>query len=190
MLNTTAKAKDRVAELRAALSQAEADLAAARERLGVAVADDDEAQAEAARADAARAERIADELRSALPVAERRAREAAQVEAQRQQRVRERQANAARKQRVAAAKRVDKALAVLGRTYRDYIATAPGGRPDDAHRLSRRSRQAIAAALAHHAPELARELIEPAHRPPQMHRRPLASAVEGAIHEYPEDDAE
>lgn len=177
-------------ELRQAIQAATVELDDARTRLGSAVADSDEAQAEAARADVARLERLLSELNAARPIALRRE-EAARREAQEKaQREREREANKARKARVAAAAKVDKALAALGRTYREYLATAPGGRPDDAHRLSRRSRQAIAAALAHHAPELARELIEPAHRPPQMHRRPLTSAVEGAVHEFPEDDAE
>lgn len=186
---STTKANDRVAELRAALSLAESDLADARERLGIAVADDDEAQAEAARADAATAERLAAELTAALPVAERRAREAAQVEAQRQQRVRERAANAQRKQRLAAAKKVDKALAALGKAYVEYIATAPGGRPEDANRLARRNRHAIAAATFHAAPEFGLAM-DPHRRPPRMHWHPLARAVEGTVGEFPEDDAE
>ncbi|MBI1382575.1 MAG: hypothetical protein GC161_15975 [Planctomycetaceae bacterium] len=189
MLNT--KTQDRVAELRAALSQAEADLADARERLGVSVADGDEAQAEAARVDAASAERLAVELRSALPVAERRAREAAQAEAHRQQKVREKAANAARQQRVAAAKKVDAALRALGRAYIEYLNTEAGGRPDDRNRLVRRSRHAIAAAAFHAAPEFA-AAMDPHRRPPRMHWHPLSHAVEGTVGEFAEveDDAE
>jgi len=189
MLNT--KTQDRVAELRAALSQAEADLADARERLGVAVADDDTEAAAEARDDAARAERLADELRSALPVAERRAREAAQAEAQRQQRAREKAANAARKQRVAAARKVDKLMSQLGRAFAEYLSTETGGSGDDAARLARRSRHAASAALFHHAPELA-HVIEPKRRPMRGHYQPLADAVGATVREFPEvedDDA-
>lgn len=182
---STTKANHRVAELRAALSQAEADLADARERLGIAVADNDEGQAEAARADAARAKRLAVELRSALPVAERRAREAAQAEAQRQQRVRERASNAQRKQRVAAAKKVDKLMAQLGRAFAEYQATEPGGANGDAARLARRSRHAASAALFHHAPELAL-VIEPKRRPMRAHYAPLADAVGKTVREFAE----
>jgi hypothetical protein len=185
MLNT--KTQDRVAELRAALSQAEADRADARERLGIAVADDDTEAAAEAREDAARAERIADELRSALPVAERRAREAAQAEAQRQQRMREKAANTARKQRVAAAKKVDAALRTLGKAYTEYLATGTGGRPEDANRLARRSRHAIAAATFLAAPEFA-AAMDPHRRPPRQHWHPLARAVEGTVGEFPEDE--
>jgi hypothetical protein len=183
MLNT--KPKDRVAELRAALSHSESALADARERLGTAVADGDEAQAEAARADAASAERIAAELRSALPVAERRAREAAQAEAQRQQRVRERAANAQRKERLAAARKVDRLMAQLGRAFAEYLATETGGSGDDAARLARRSRHAASAALYHHAPELAL-VIEPKRRPMRGHYQPLADAVSATVREFAE----
>lgn len=187
---STTKANDRVAELRAALSQAEADLADARERLGVAVADDDTEAAAEAREDASRAERIADELRSALPVAERRAREAAQAEAQRQQRMREKAANAARKQRVAAAKKVDAALRALGKAYREYQATEPGGDSAAASRLSRRSRYAATAALFHAAPEFAREVIEPHVRPMRAHHTSLADAVSATVRSYPEAEGD
>ena len=186
---STTKANDRVAELRAALSQSEADLADARERLGTSIADGDEAQAEAARADAARYERLAVELRSALPVAERRAREAAQAEAQRQQRVREKAANAARKERLAAAKKVDAALRALGKAYREYQATEPGGTGDDAARLARRSRHAASAALFHHAPELA-VVIEPKRRPMRAHYAPLAVAVGKTVRAFGVEDDE
>ncbi|MEZ6016527.1 MAG: hypothetical protein R3F49_15525 [Planctomycetota bacterium] len=191
-MSTSTKTQDRVAELRAALTRAEADLADARERLGVAVADDNTEAAAEAREDAARAERIADELRSALPVAERRAREAAQAEAQRQQKAREKAANAARKQRVAAAKKVDAALLTLGKAYREYQATDPGGDAAAASRLSRRSRYAATAALFHAAPEFAREVIEPHVRPMRAHHTSLADAVGKTVREFAgvEDDAE
>ncbi len=170
---STTKTNDRVAELRAALSQAEADLADARECLGTAIADGDEAQAEAARADGGPAERLADELRSALPVAERRAREAPQAEAQRQQRAREKPANAARKQRLAPAKKVDKLMAQLGRAFAEYQATEPGGTDGDAARLARRSRHAVSAALFNHAPDgpRARTATPPNARPLRAPRR-------------------
>ena len=186
---STTKANDRVAELRAALSQAEADLTDARERLGIAIADGDEAQAEAARADAAHAERLAVELRSALPVAERRAREAAQAEAQRQQRVREKAANSQRKQRLVAAKKVDKLMAQLGRAFAEYQATDPGGSGDDAVRLARRSRHAVSAALFNHAPELAL-VLEPRRRPMRAHYAPLAAAVGKTVRAFEVEEAE
>ncbi len=175
---------DRATELRTELSRAEADLAAARERLGIAVADGDKSAAANAREDAATAERLASELRSALPVAERRAREAAQAEAQRAQKAREKAANAARKARISAARRVDAALRDLGKAFEAYLATAPGGRPEDANRLARRSRHAIAAAAFYAAPEFA-DAIEPHRRPPRQHWQPLAQAVEGTVGEFP-----
>lgn len=186
---STTKANDRVAELRAALSQAEADLADARECLGTAIADSDEEQAEAARADAASAERLAVELRSALPVAERRAREAAQAEAQRQRRVREKAANAQRKQRLAAATKVDKLMAQLGRAFAEYQATETGGSGDDAARLARRSRHAVSAALFNHAPELAL-VLEPRRRPMRAHYAPLADAVGKTVRAFEVEEAE
>ena len=186
---STTKANDRVAELRAALSLAESDLADARERLGTAIADGDEAQAEAARADAAHAERLADELRSALPVAERRAREAAQAEAQRQQRAREKAANAQRKERLAAAKKVDKLMAQLGRAFAEYLSTETGGTGDDASRLARRSRHAASAALFHHAPELAL-VLEPRRRPMRAHYASLADAVGKTVRAFEVEEAE
>jgi len=180
-MNTT-KANSRAAEIRASLESAERDATEARERLGIAVADADERAAKAAREDVARADRLADELRAALPIAESRARQAAEAEREAQRRVAEREANKNRKARVAAAKKVDAALAALGRAYTDYLATAPGGRPEDRNRLARRSRWAIVSAIFHGAPEIggAIEL----RRTPQGHRQSLAKSVEGTIGEF------
>lgn len=182
MTNLT-KATSRAAELRAALQSAEHEAAEARARLGIAVADADERAAKAAREDAARAERLADELRAALPIAESRARQAAEAEREAQRRVAEREANKNRKARVAAAKRVDEALRKLGAAYTEYLRTAPGGRPEDANRLARRSRHAIAAATFTAAPEFA-DAMEPHRRPPRQHWQSLARSVEGSVGEF------
>jgi hypothetical protein len=193
MTNTT-KATSRAAEIRASLESAERDAAEARERLGIAVADADERAAKSAREDAARAERLADELRAALPIAESRARQAADAEREAQRRVAEREANKNRKARIAAAKKVDDALAQLGRAFSSYLATAPGGRPEDRNRLARRTRHAIAAATFTAAPEFA-DAMEPKRRPSRGHWQTLAKSVEGTIGEFaietePEVEAE
>ncbi len=188
-MNTT-KTQDRAAELREELTRAQADLADARERLGVAIADADSAAAKSARADVARAERLADELRSAIPVAAARARKAAEAEAQRAQKAREKAANEARRARVAAARNVDAALFALGKAYRDYLNTAPGGRPEDRNRLARRGRAAIASAMIHACPEVA-DALE-VRRIPSMHRQSL-EAAQSCITEFAvegEDDSE
>ena len=186
------KATSRAAEIRAHLESAERDAAEARERLGLAIADADERAAKAAREDVARAERLADELRAALPIAESRARQAAEAEREAQRRIAEREANKNRAKRVAAAKKVDAALAALGKAYTEYLRTAPGGRPEDANRLARRSRHAIAAATFTAAPEFA-EAMEPHRRPPRQHWQSLARSVEGSVGEFavePEPEAE
>lgn len=184
-MNTT-KATSRAAEIRASLESAEADARHARERLGVAIADADERAAKAAREDVAQAERLADELRAALPIAESRARQAADAEREAQRRAAEREANKNRKARIAAAKKVDAALATLAKVYREYLSTAPGGRSEDANRLARRSRHAIAAATFSAAPEYA-EAMEPHRRPPRQHWQPLARAVEASVGEFAVD---
>lgn len=183
------KATSRADEIRAELTRAESDVTAARERLGIAIADADERAAKAAREDAARAERLADELRAALPIAESRARQAAEAEREAQRRAAEREANKNRKARLAAARKVDAALVALGKAYSDYLATAPGGRPEDANRLARRSRHSIAAATFHAAPEFA-DAMEPRRRPSRMHWQALTRAVEGTVGEFPEVEPE
>lgn len=182
-MNTTTKARDRAAELRAALDTTSSDLTAARTSLGEAIADGDDSAATEARSEVARLERFHGELSAALPVAERRAREAAQVEAQRQQKVREKAANAARKQRLAAAKKVDAALRSLGRAFDAYVSTEVGGAAGDAGRAARRARHAIAAATFHAAPGYA-DAIEPKRRPMRAHHEPLADAVEKTVTEF------
>lgn len=168
--NTT----DRAAELREELTRAESDCAAARRALGEAIADADSARAKSARSEVARCERLADELRSAIPVAEARAAKAAQAEAQRARKASEKAANEARRARVAAARNVDAALFALGQAYRDYLNTAPGGRPEDRNRLARRGRTAVASAMIHACPELA-DALE-VRRIPSMHRQSLEAA--------------
>jgi hypothetical protein len=168
--NTT----DRAAELREELTRAESDCVAARERLGIAIADADERAAKSARADVARAERLAAELRSAIPVAEARARKSAEAEAQRAQKAREKAANEDRRRRIEAARNVDAALFALGEAYRDYLNTAPGGRPEDRNRLARRGRTALASAMHHASPEVA-DALE-VRRIASMHRQSLEAA--------------
>jgi hypothetical protein len=186
-MTTNTKTTSRVAELRAALEQTTSALDAARSALGEAIADGDESAASEARADVARLERHAAEFEAALPVAERRAREAAQAAAQAAQRAREKAANAQRKERLAAARKVDKLMSQLGRAFAEYLSTETGGSGDDAARLARRSRHAASAALFHHAPELA-HVIEPKRRPMRGHYQPLADAVGATVREFAEDE--
>lgn len=182
--NTT----DRAAELREELTRAQADLANARERLGIAIADADSAAAKSARADVARAERLADELRSAIPVAAARAAKAAQAEAQRAQKAQEKAANEDRRRRIAAARNVDAALFALGKAYATYCSTAAGGRPEDVNRLARRHRSALASAMHNACPALAASLE--VRRIPSMHRQSL-EAAQSFITEFPvEPEAE
>jgi hypothetical protein len=193
MLNILKSKTDRAAELRAELTRVQADLIAARKRLGISIADGDERAAKSAREDVARCERLADELRSAIPVAEARVAREAQAEAERARKASEKAANEQRAKRIAAAKRVDEALRKLGAAYTEYLATAPGGRPEDRNRLARRSRHAIAAATFTAAPEFA-NAMEPRYRPlSRLHWASLTSAVEKTIGEYavePEPHAE
>jgi len=180
------KTKDnRAAEIRAALQSAEADLDAARSALGTAVADDDTEAASAAREEVARLERLSSELHGALPIAEQRAREAAEREAEQRQAEANKAANATRKKRIAAARKVDAAMQALGRAFDDYTATDTGGTSEDRNVLARRARAALQAALAHHALPVARALgVESI--PRTAHRGPLAESEEKCIRELPE----
>lgn len=177
-----ARTKDRAAELRATLSTAEADLADARSALGSAIADGDESATTSARAEVARLEQLRAELSAALPVAEQRARDDADREAERAKADQERALNAARKKRIAAARKVDKALAVLGRAYDEYAALPTGGTEANANRVTRRAKWSLAAAIFRAAPTLAARLgIE---RIPQHHWAPLADAEGSLISEF------
>lgn len=176
------RTKDRAAELRATLSTAEYDLAEARASLGNAIADGDETAATSARAEVARLEQLRTELSAALPVAEQRARDAADREAERARADQEKALNAARKKRIAAARKVDKALAALGRAYDEYSALPTGGTDANAQRVTRRAKWSIAAAIFRAAPTLATRLgIE---RVPQHHWCPLADAEGSLISEF------
>lgn len=189
MTNLT-KATSRAAELRDELTRAQSDLADARERLGVAIADGNDSAAKSARAEVARCERLADELRSAIPVADARAAKAAQAEAQRAQAAREKAANEDRRRRISAARAVDAALLSLGKAYATYCSTASGGRPEDANRLARRHRSALASAMHNSCPALA-DALE-VRRIPSMHRQSL-EAAQSCITEFtvePEAEAE
>jgi len=169
--NTTATRSE---ELRAALEAASADLSTARAALGEAVADGDAKAATEARSDVARLERLVSELEAARPIALRREREAADKQAAQRRAEQARQANKNRKARISAARKVDAALLALGKAYADYLDTAPGGKPEDANRLARRSRSALAAATFNAAPEFA-DAIE-VRRVPSMHRQSLEAA--------------
>jgi DNA repair exonuclease SbcCD ATPase subunit len=176
-------------ELRAALEAAQRDLSTARDAIGEAIADSNEDAASELRSEVARLERLQGELNAARSIALRREREAEQAEREAQRRAAEREANKNRAKRIAAAKKVDAALATLAKAYSDYLATAPGGRPEDRNRLARRSQHAIAAATFTAAPEFA-EAMEPHRRPPRMHWQPLAKSVEGTIGEFAEVEPE
>ncbi len=179
------RTKDRAAELRATLATAEADLADARSALGNAVADDDKAAAVSARSEVARLEQLVGELRSALPVAEQRVREAADRETERQRREQERALNKARKARIAAAKKVDQALVALGRAYDTYAALPTGGTEANAQRVARRAKWSLAAAIFRAAPVLAARLgVE---RLPRHHWQPLADSEAGLVDEFPDE---
>lgn len=187
MTNTTTKKPSRSEELTQALATVEAELACSSSSLGEAVADDDAEAAQAARTDVERLEKTADELRAAIPICRQREAVQRQAEAEKARRATEREANKNRKQRLAAAKKVDAALRSLGRAFSDYLAIAPGGTADDANRLARRSRQAIAAATFHAAPDFA-NAIEPRRRPMKGHHQPLADAVDGTVRSFEDED--
>jgi len=127
---TNTKAPKRSEELARATEAAAAELSAARESLGLAIADDDAEAAQAARADVARLEQVISELAAARPIALRREREQAEAESARQRRARERASNSARRARLSQAKRVDAAMKKLGAEYEK----APG---DGARRSGR-----------------------------------------------------
>lgn len=192
MTNLT-KANSRAAEIRASLESAEADLAPARERLGIAIADGDESAAKSARAEIARLERLHTELSAALPIAERRVSEAQAAEREEQRRIAEKAANKNRAKRVAQAKKVDAAMAALGRAYEELLALDTGGDLDGTNRahVIRRKRYSARGAFALHAPTLSRVLEVPVI--PNAHRRPLAESESGLIQEFvvePETEAE
>lgn len=176
------RTKERATELRTTLTTAEADLAEARSALGNAIADDDAAATATARSEVARLEKLVGELRSALPVAEQRVRDAADREADRQRREQKRALNKARKARLAAARKVDKALAALGRAYDEYAALPTGGTQANAQRVARRSKWSLAAAIFRAAPSLASRLgVE---RMPRHHWRSLADSEGSLISEF------
>jgi len=185
------KATSRAAEIRASLESTNTDLAPARERLGIAIADGDESAAKSARAEIARLERLHTELSAALPIALRRVREAQAVEREEQRRIAEREANKNRAKRIAAAKKVDAAMAALGRAYEELLALDTGGTADNRAHLIRRQRYSARGAFALHAAKLSNVLEVPVI--PNAHRRPLAESESGLIQEFavePEPEAE
>ena len=58
---------------------------------------------------------------------------------------------------IAAARKVDKALAALGRAYDEYSALPTGGTTENAQRVSRRAKWSLAVAIFRAAPILASE---------------------------------
>lgn len=178
------KPHERAEQIRAALQTAEADLAEARTALGNAVADSDDSTAATARKEVARCEQLASELRAALPVAERRVREAADREEADRIREQHKAANAARAKRVAAARAVDKALAALGKAYDAYAALPTGGTTEQRFLLARRANAALRSATHHAAPALADALGVGRIGP--MHRRDLADQEANLIGELDE----
>lgn len=186
-MNTT-KTNDRAAEIRAALQSATAELRAAREALGASIADGDERAATEARSEVVRLERLTGELSAALPVIDRRMAEAAAKEAAKRRAEQEKAANKNRKARIEAAKRVDSAMAALGREVDRLLALDTGGTSDNRAHVIRRQRYSARGAFALHAPTLARVLEVPVI--PSAHRRPLAESESGLIHEFPEVEVE
>jgi hypothetical protein len=184
-MSTSTKTQTRSQELTHALATVERELEAARGTLGLAVADDNISGAKAARVEVERLEKVASELRAAIPICRQREAEARRVAEEKARRERERAQNKARAARVAAARKVDKLMSQLGRAFAEYLSTETGGSGDDAARLARRSRHAASAALFHHAPELA-HVIEPKRRPMRGHYQPLADAVGATVREFPE----
>jgi hypothetical protein len=181
MFGLKTKNTDRAAEIRATLHTAEGDLAEARSTLGNAVADGDESAAANARKEVARLEQLTSELRAALPVAERRAQDAADRETARLRAEQARAANAQRAKRVAAARSVDKALASLGKAFDAYLDTAPGATPEARVLLHRRSGIALRATVLFHAPSFASALGIP--RVAISFRRALADSEAGVLPE-------
>lgn len=177
------KDKERADEIRAALQTAEADLAAARSSLGAAIADDNSQAAQAARDEVARRDKLGAELQAALPIADQRTRAAADRAAEERQREQERIANINRKKRIAAAAKVDKALAALGRAYDEYVASPSGGTSENSLLLARRAKATLGLAMAHHALPVARALGVQA-VPRVHHRRPLAESEATVIREF------
>ena len=175
----------RAAEIQAALESAEADLDVAQGTLGVAIADADEQAATEARAEVERLQKLSSELRTAFPIAQEREREIAEQEAAERQREQNRSTNAQRKRRIEAAQRVDEALSALGRAYDEYEATAAGGSNEDRLVVARRSKAALAMAMAFHALPVTRALGVQA-VPGAQHRRGLAETEQVLMRELPE----
>jgi hypothetical protein len=174
MFGLKTKNTDRAAEIRATLHTAEADLAEVRSTLGNAVADGDDSSTASARKEVARLEQLTSELRAALPVAERRAQDAADREASRLRAEQSRAANAQRAKRIAAARTVDKALASLGKAFDAYLDTAPGATPEARVLLHRRSGIALRSTVLFHAPSFGSALGIP--RVAASFRRALADS--------------
>ncbi len=185
---TRTKNTERVAEVRAALQSTEAELAAARERLGIAIADGADGGARAARDEIAQLSARVAELSAVLPVTERRASEAAQREHAERIRKQNEAANLQRAKRLQAARAVDRALVSLGKAFDAYIDTAPGGTPEARVRLHRRSGISLRAAIFHHAPSLGSALEIP--RIATAFRRPLADSESGVLPKLDESDVE
>jgi septum formation inhibitor MinC len=183
-MSTSTKTQTRSQELTHALATVERELEAARATLGLAVADDNISGAKAARAEVERLEKVASELRAAIPICRQREAQTRREAEEKARRAAEKQSNAQRKERLAQAKRVDDAMRKLGAEYDKLLALHTGGTGDNAAHVIRRKRYSARGAFAHFAPALSRVLEVPVI--PNAHRRPLAESERGLITEYPE----
>ncbi len=167
----TKKSGDRLGALRQAFGGVEDLLGRARERLGLAVVDEDRSKADELRAQVAELEAQRSELMSAIPVAERRAAEEQERQARALRRQQAEQANAQRRARLDAARGVDDALRQLGEAYARLEATSPGSAEV---LLGQRARFSLRAAAHHWAAPLCRRLgLESV---PAQHWLPLAQS--------------
>lgn len=177
------QAQARVADLRQRAALAQEAVRHATDALGAAVAASDEAAAASARRELAAARELEQELSAALPFAER-AVEQAHAAREDAERAKAR-AEAARlaDRYTKASQRIDRALAELGTAFAEHeqlrgplgAALRAAGAAGAADALARRAGPALARAVWHHAPEVARSLGLERHGI-RAHETPLADA--------------
>lgn len=164
--DTIAAADSRRRELEEMVSHAEAEMAEARGRLGLAVEARDDLAAERARRQLADAKQRRDDALAALPVATTKADEARVAADSEQRAAAGREADALIRDRLHAAARVDAALTELAGALDEHERGAAAleallraaGRDVVATMLGRRADGAIVRAIWHGAPRLARAL--------------------------------
>ena len=183
-------AEQRVADLRAELADASAQLASARHAIGAAVADGDEPTASGLRATIERFARRERELEAAIPVAEARLAAVQAREAERRRVEELRRQNELRVQRIGAAEALDEAMRSLCVAFAAYKRAAGGISGDVRFRLGQRERFALQAALYNAAPDLAATLGVP--RVSALHWRRIAQSEAGILptHEVPTTELE